>query len=66
VHPGINVLTDYLGADNEPNPAYIGGIMFLRNGEETMSLHGSRNRRAYLPCLTEDQHNWAALYRILS
>jgi len=65
VHPELNPLTDYLGADNEPpDPAYIGGVMFLRNGAETMSFQGSRNGRSYLPGLTEEQHNWAAFYSI--
>ena len=65
VHPELNPLTDYLGADNEePNPDYIGGVMFLRNGAETMSLGGGRNGRAYLPGLTEEQHNWAAFYSL--
>lgn len=65
VHPELNPLTDYLGADNEePNPHYIGGVMFLRNGAETMSLGGSRSGRAYLPGLTEEQRNWAAFYSI--
>ncbi len=65
VHPELNPLTDYLGADNEePNPAYIGGIMFLRNGAETMSFQGNRNGRAYLPGLTEEQRKWAAFYAL--
>jgi glycine betaine catabolism A len=65
VHPELTPLTDYLGADNEePNPAYIGGVMFLGKGAETMSFHGNRNGRAYLPGLTEEQHSWAAFYSI--
>jgi glycine betaine catabolism A len=65
VHPELNPLTDYLGADNDPpNPAYIGGVMFLRNGVETMSFQGSRNGRACIPGLTEEQHKWAAFYSI--
>ncbi len=65
VHPELNPLIDYLGADNEdPNPAYLGGVMFLHNGAETMSFKGNRNGRAYLPGLSEEQHNWAAFYSV--
>lgn len=65
VHPALNPLTDYLGADNEePNPAYIGGVMFFRNGAETLSFEGGRRGRAYLPGLTEEQRGWAAFYAI--
>ena len=43
LHPALNNLTEYLGADNEP-PAdtYIGGSMGFRGGAETMSLDGRR------------------------
>jgi Rieske 2Fe-2S family protein len=51
VHPSLNRLTDYLGADNEPpNPHYIGGAMGFRDGAETMCADGVR-RRDYLPGL---------------
>jgi glycine betaine catabolism A len=65
VHPTLNRLTDYLGADNEPpSPDYIGGAMGFRGGAETMSFGGIR-RRAYLPGLSEEQRkivNYYAIY----
>lgn len=65
VHPELTPLTDYLGADNEAHsPAYIGGVMFLSDGAETMSLQGSRCGRAWLPGLTDEQHKWAAFYTV--
>ena len=42
LHPALNRLTNYLGADNEqPHSTYIGGAMGFRGGAETMSLDGS-------------------------
>ena len=65
VHPELNRLTDYLGADNEaPNPAYIGGVMSLSRGAETMSFDGSRHGRAWLPALTEEERGWIGFYTI--
>jgi Rieske 2Fe-2S family protein len=65
VHPTLNRLTDYLGADNEqPTPDYIGGAMGFRAGAETMSFGGIR-KRAYLPGLSEEQQkivNYYAIY----
>ncbi len=65
VHPLLNRLTDYLGADNEPaTPDYIGGAMGFRGGAETMSFGGVR-KRAYLPGLSEAQQkivNYFAIY----
>jgi Rieske 2Fe-2S family protein len=65
VHPTLNRLTDYLGADNEPaTQDYIGGAMGFRNGAETMSFGGVR-QRAYLPGLNEAQQrivNYYAIY----
>jgi glycine betaine catabolism A len=64
LHPALNRLTDYLGADNEtPGPAYIGGSMGFRDGAETMSLDGKR-RRDYLPQLTGEQREMVAYYAI--
>src|SRR4051812_37013336 len=55
VHPALDPLTDYLGADNqEPTPNYIGGSMGFRDGVETMTLDGVR-RRDYLPGLNAEQ-----------
>jgi Rieske 2Fe-2S family protein len=65
VHPTLNQLTDYLGANNEaPTPGYIGGAMGFRGGAETMAFGGVR-RRAYLPGLSEEQRkivNYYAIY----
>lgn len=64
VHPALNRLTDYLGADNEPpTPAYIGGAMGFRAGVETMSMDGKR-RREYLPGLGEDERRMVCYYAV--
>jgi Rieske 2Fe-2S family protein len=55
LHPALNKLHHYLGADNvEPTSRYCGGAMGFKDGVETMSMDGKR-RRAYLPGLTEAQ-----------
>src|SRR5581483_694241 len=64
LHPALNRLTDYLGADNEPpTPDYIGGAMGFRGGAETMSTDGIR-RRAYLPGLSAHQRQMVCYYAI--
>jgi glycine betaine catabolism A len=64
LHPALNRLTDYLGADNAPpNSSYIGGSMGFRNGAETMSTDG-RRRRDYLPGLSEEEHRNVFYYTI--
>ena len=64
VHPALNKLTNYLGADNEPaTPNYIGGAMDFREGIETMTFDGVR-RRAYLPGLNDAQRKLVAYYAI--
>jgi Rieske 2Fe-2S family protein len=64
LHPALNRLTDYLGADNEPPArAYCGGAMGFRNGAETMSVDGKR-RRDYLPGLGEDERRRVCYYAI--
>ena len=64
VHPSLNPLTDYLGADNEsPAPSYVGGAMGFRTGVETMSVDGKR-RRDYLPGLGEDERKKVCYYSI--
>jgi Rieske 2Fe-2S family protein len=64
LHPALNRLTNYLGADNEqPQPTYIGGAMGFRGGAETMSLDGKR-RRDYLPGLSEDERQKVCYYSI--
>jgi len=65
LHPTLNRLTDYLGADNEaPSEHYIGGDMGFRGGAETMSMDGKR-RRDYLPGLDEEQRKKVSYYAIL-
>ncbi len=64
VHPLLNRLTDYVGADNEcPAPGYIGGAMGFRGGAETMSIDGKR-RRDYLPGLSEEDRGKVLYYSI--
>ena len=64
LHPALNRLTDYLGAENEaPAAGYVGGAMGFRGGAETMSTDGKR-RRAYLPGLDERQRNLVEYYAI--
>jgi Rieske 2Fe-2S family protein len=64
LHPALNELTDYLGADNEcPAPTYIGGSMGFRGGAETMSTDGKR-RRDYLPALGERERKLVAYYAL--
>ena len=64
VHPALNRLTDYLGADNEPpSENYAGGSMGFRGEAETMSVDGQR-RREYLPGLDEDQRRQVCYYSI--
>jgi phenylpropionate dioxygenase-like ring-hydroxylating dioxygenase large terminal subunit len=64
LHPALNRLTDYLGADNQaPTPDYIGGSMGFCNGAETMSVDGVR-RRAYLPGLDAEQRKMVCYYAI--
>jgi glycine betaine catabolism A len=65
LHPALNRLTNYLGADNEqPQAAYIGGSMGFRGGAETMSLDGKR-RRDYLPGLTGEEREKVCYYSIV-
>jgi Rieske 2Fe-2S family protein len=64
LHPALNRLTDYLGADNEtPTPDYIGGAMGFRGGAETMSTDGIR-RRDCLPGLSGTQRKMVCYYAI--
>ncbi len=49
LHPALNRLHHYLGAENcRPTPCYCGGAMGFKDGVETMSIDGKR-RRDYLP-----------------
>jgi glycine betaine catabolism A len=64
LHPALNRLTDYLGADNESAmPSYIGGSMGFRGAAETMSMDG-RRRREYLPGLNEVDRRKVCYYSI--
>lgn len=64
VHPGLNKLTDYLGADNEkPHATYIGGAMGFSGTAETMTNDG-RRVRDYLPGLDETQRKQVHYYAI--
>jgi Rieske 2Fe-2S family protein len=64
LHPALNSLTDYLGADNEPPAAaYIGGAMGFRGAAETMSIDGKR-RRDYLPGLNQEERKKVCYYTI--
>lgn len=64
LHPALNRLTNYLGADNEaPSETYIGGAMGFRGRAETMSIDGVR-RRDYLPGLSADSRRKVCYYAI--
>lgn len=64
LHPALNKLHHYLGADNvEPTACYCGGAMGFREGVETMSMDGKR-RREFLPGLSESQRQQVAYYSI--
>jgi Rieske 2Fe-2S family protein len=64
LHPALNRLHHYLGAENvEPTSCYCGGSMGFREGVETMSVDGKR-RRAYLPGLDDAQRNEVAYFSI--
>jgi Rieske 2Fe-2S family protein len=64
LHPALNRLTDYLGAENEaPASSYLGGAMGFRGTAETMSVDG-RRRRNYLPALTGEERKKVCYYTI--
>ena len=64
LHPALNKLHHYLGADNvAPTACYCGGAMGFREGVETMSMDGKR-RRAYLPGLSEAQRQQVVYFAI--
>ena len=64
LHPALNKLHHYLGADNvAPTACYCGGAMGFRDGVETMSMDGKR-RREYLPGLSEAQRQQVVYYAI--
>ncbi len=64
LHPALNRLTDYMGADNvAPSPKYVGGSMGFKAGVETMSTDGKR-RREFLPGLSAAQREQVVYYAI--
>ncbi|MBV9573033.1 MAG: aromatic ring-hydroxylating dioxygenase subunit alpha [Acidobacteriales bacterium] len=64
LHPTLNKLTSYTGAENvAPHPAYIGGQMGFKDGARTMSMDG-KLRRDYLPSLTEEEREKVCYYAI--
>jgi Rieske 2Fe-2S family protein len=64
LHPALNKLHHYLGADNvAPTASYCGGAMGFRDGVETMSMDGKR-RRDFLPGLDAAQRQQVVYYAI--
>ncbi|HEY7290466.1 MAG TPA: aromatic ring-hydroxylating dioxygenase subunit alpha [Vicinamibacterales bacterium] len=64
LHPALNRLHHYLGADNvAPTPCYCGGSMGFKDGVETMSIDGKR-RRNLLPGLDEVQRQHVTYFTI--
>jgi Rieske 2Fe-2S family protein len=64
LHPALNRLHHYLGADNvAPTETYCGGAMGFKDGVETMSMDG-RLRREYLPGLDRSQREQVVYFAI--
>lgn len=64
LHPLLNKMTHYLSGDNDtPTAGYIGGSMDLREGVETMSVHGKRPR-ACLPGLSGENRERVLYYTV--
>ena len=65
IHPLLNRMHHYLGAENVPSTgSYCGGAMGFREGVETLSTDG-RRRRAVLPGLGDRERavvNYFAIY----
>ena len=65
IHPLLNRMHHYLGADNVPTTdSYCGGAMGFKDGVETLSSDGKR-RRAFLPGLGDRERtlvNYFAIY----
>ena len=54
LHPALNKLSHYLSGENEPlRPTYMGGVMDLRPGIDTLSMDGTCPR-SFLPGLSPD------------
>ena len=64
LHPALNRLHHYLGAENvAPTACYCGGAMGFKDGVETMSIDGKR-RREFLPELTAPQRQCVEYYSV--
>lgn len=64
LHPLLNRMTHYLsGTNDQPAAGYIGGSMNFREGVETMSVHGKRDR-ACLPGLTGKDREHVLYYTV--
>lgn len=65
IHPLLNRMHHYLGAENAPSAeTYCGGAMGFKDGVETLSTDGKR-RRAFLPGLSgrdREVVNYFAIY----
>ena len=65
LHPMLSRISDYLsGANDPPQPTYIGGSMQFREAAETMSVDGKRPR-ACLPGLTGERCRQVLYYTVL-
>ena len=65
IHPLLNRHSHYMSGDNEPpQPTYLGGVMDLRDGVETLTMDGSSPWGA-LPGLDEGQRRRVYYYAIL-
>lgn len=64
LHPALNKLSHYLSGENEPLTAtYMGGVMDLQPGVETLSMDGSCPR-AILPGLSPEESRRVYYYCI--
>jgi len=64
LHPMLSRISDYLsGANDQPQPGYIGGSMEFRDAAETMSTDGKR-RRAPLPGLDNERCKLVLYYTV--
>jgi Rieske 2Fe-2S family protein len=64
LHPLLNQMHHYLGADNAPSEQnFCGGTMGLRDGVETLSRDG-KLRRQYLPDIGADQKTLVSYFSI--
>jgi Rieske 2Fe-2S family protein len=55
LHPALNKLSHYLSGENEPlRPTYMGGLMDLRPGVETLSMDGTCPRAIFPGLSAED------------